>query len=486
VIPETQRGRTLVLCFDGTGDQFDEDNSNVVRLMGLLAKGDRKKQMVYYQAGIGTYTSEKDVSPWKAMIQKTLDEMVAWNLDEHVMDGYEFLMQNYHDGDRICIFGFSRGAHTARSLAGMLQKVGLLPADNWQQVPFAYKMYSRTDEEGFLLSASFKKTFSISVDIEFLGVWDTVSSVGLIPKQLPFTFCNNIVKTFRHALSLDEHRVKFNYEPWHRRDDKHLTRERSCRASQSVPNPKRRESTKSSFSVDSDIKVQSVLEDVYEEEWHDTDVEEVWFAGCHCDVGGGSVKNGTRHALANIPLRWMVRECFKTNSGILFNSKALREIGMDPSHIYPEVRPRPAALEPVEISYQIPSRSSLHKRIGESLTGLFRPSSKRRPTPRASDDIIREIKSEEYEDLHDSLSPVYDQLQLRRTWWILEYLPTKLHFKHLLKLHRGRPRRMHADERCEFKFHRTVRTRMNALSPRNGMASYRPRPGYPENIVWVD
>ena len=74
-------------------------------------------------------------------------------------------------GDKICLFGFSRGAYTARSLAGMIHKVGLLPACNHQQVPFAYNMFTRCDDIGWKQSVAFKKAFSINVDIEFVGVW---------------------------------------------------------------------------------------------------------------------------------------------------------------------------------------------------------------------------------------------------------------------------------------------------------------------------
>ena len=74
-------------------------------------------------------------------------------------------------GDKICLFGFSRGAYTARALAGMLHKVGLLPSHNHQQIPFAYSMYTRTDELGWSQSTAFKKAFSIDVDIDFIGVW---------------------------------------------------------------------------------------------------------------------------------------------------------------------------------------------------------------------------------------------------------------------------------------------------------------------------
>lgn len=85
-------------------------------------------------------------------------------------------------GDKICLFGFSRGAYTARALAGMLHKVGLLPAHNNQQVPFAYKMYMRTDELGWKQSTAFKKAFSIDVDIDFIGVW----SVTFIHLPMPY------------------------------------------------------------------------------------------------------------------------------------------------------------------------------------------------------------------------------------------------------------------------------------------------------------
>ncbi|KAK1231613.1 hypothetical protein PQX77_005258 [Marasmius sp. AFHP31] len=121
VIPEVDehRHRTLVLCFDGTGDQFDDDNSNVVNFFSMLQKDDPKLQLVYYQAGIGTYTIPQIAKPMAAKFSKMLDMMIGIHLDAHVMSGYEFLMQNYEAGDKICIFGFSRGAYTARALAGM-------------------------------------------------------------------------------------------------------------------------------------------------------------------------------------------------------------------------------------------------------------------------------------------------------------------------------------------------------------------------------
>ncbi|ELU44441.1 hypothetical protein AG1IA_01525 [Rhizoctonia solani AG-1 IA] len=113
------------------------------------------------------------------------------------MGGYQFLMKHYSEG----LFGFSRGAYTARALAGMLHKVGLLPPDNVEQISFAYQMYKRTD---------------LLLVIRDLSPRDTVSSVGLLwPRHLPFTSSNSIVKTFRHAVSLDERRAKFKQNVWH-------------------------------------------------------------------------------------------------------------------------------------------------------------------------------------------------------------------------------------------------------------------------------
>ncbi|KAG6330689.1 hypothetical protein ID866_8401 [Astraeus odoratus] len=188
-----------------------DDNSNIVQLFSMLKKDDPSQQMVYYQVSAlyPPMLSTSDTTPLMSKIRKTIDMMLGNNLDAHVMGGYEFLMQNctYEAGDKICLFGFSRGAYTARALAGMLHKVGLLPRCNYQQVPFAYKMYSQDDATGWDQSRAFKKAFSIDVDVEFVGVWDTVNAVGIIPRRLPFTKANNKIRYFRHALALDEHRA---------------------------------------------------------------------------------------------------------------------------------------------------------------------------------------------------------------------------------------------------------------------------------------
>ena len=159
------KGRNLVVCLDGTGDKFDSDNSNIVRLVSCLKKDD-PSQVSYYQSGIGTY----DGGGLKNGFSAAVDMAVGSGLGEHVKDAYRFLMQTYREGDRICVFGFSRGSYTARCLAGMLHKVGLLPAHNIAQVPFAYNFYKDDSAEGWKMSTEFKKTFCIDASVYFVGV----------------------------------------------------------------------------------------------------------------------------------------------------------------------------------------------------------------------------------------------------------------------------------------------------------------------------
>ncbi|KAK0207784.1 hypothetical protein IW262DRAFT_1486590 [Armillaria fumosa] len=223
-VPPKHESRTLVLCFNGTGDQFDADNSNIVQLCWLLKKDDPSQQMVYYQSGVGTYEPPQVPGLLTSKMYKTVDLLIACSLDAHVMEFLESVLRGFVDrvGDHICIFSFSRGAYTARSLVGMLHKVGLLPLDNRQQVPFAYKMYTRTDEIGWCQSMAFKEAFCIDVPIEFVGV--------CFHKR-------------QHMHGLDSG-IK-----WYLQDDKVLEKMEELYSSPSA---------------------------------RPTDVEEVWFAGCHC------------------------------------------------------------------------------------------------------------------------------------------------------------------------------------------------------------
>ncbi|KAG9003222.1 hypothetical protein FRB90_011229 [Tulasnella sp. 427] len=298
--------RTLVLCFDGTGNEFEQDkNSNVVLLFQMLKRDNPEHQLVYYQTGIGTYAPTGFISTIGARVAQVLDEAVAWYLKDHVLAGYKFLMETYRDGDKICLFGFSRGAYTARALAAMLYRVGLLPPCNHELVPFAYKIFKESKQENHLmkkhpedprgyLSKNFRSTFSQEITIEFVGIWDTVSSVGLIPRRLPNTNKNPIVKHVRHALSLDERRAKFKAAYW------------------SAP-----KEAKNSINIDLKKDQVGIAE-------KDRTVEEVWFAGGHGDVGGGWEGYKIPAQLSRIPLRWIVREATKCTD-ILWEEKFLKQ-----------------------------------------------------------------------------------------------------------------------------------------------------------------
>ncbi|KAJ3812985.1 hypothetical protein F5876DRAFT_63523 [Lentinula aff. lateritia] len=478
IVPPSHPFRTLVLCFDGTGDQFDADNSNIIQFFTALKKDDRSKQMVYYQAGIGTYTTPEVATPLMAKFSKAMDEAIAWNLHAHVMGGYEFLMQNYTAGDRICIFGFSRGAYTARSLAGMIHKVGILPAYNTQQVPFAYKMYTREDELGWKQSNAFKQAFSINADIEFVGVWDTVNSVGIIPKRLPFTSSNTIVRTFRHAVSLDERRAKFKANLWNRPN---AHEETLGIASAKVHHPKKKVSHK----VSHKHSLREMEVEYDKDHSKATDVDEVWFAGCHCDIGGGSVSNDTTINLARIPLRWMIRECFKTKTGIMFDRDGLRGLGLDPDALYPDVLPRPPPLPVGNARIQdIPTEGSVSQIQKDSALKNFSGG-----TSEVSGALVQ---TEEELELKDALSPIYDQLSLAWFWWILEIFPIKQRFQRgdntwssYLGWNLGRGRVVPKQKKQGVRVHRSVKMRLE--SQHTDGSKYQPKADIDfQYATWVD
>jgi uncharacterized protein (DUF2235 family) len=245
--------RNIVLCLDGTSNQYSATNTNVVKLYAMLDRA-RNDQLSYYQPGIGTFPPPGVWGRVKRWIVTRLDLAIAWLLSNHVTDAYRFLMRYYQEGDSIFIFGFSRGAYTARALAAMLYKVGLLTQGNEELVPFAWDIFKRARDP--TLYMGFQKTFSRPVRVHFLGLWDTVSSIGWAwaPQHFQFTENNPGVDIVRHAVSLDERRAYFVQNLW------------------GTGPP--------------------------------TDIDQVWFAGVHCDVGGGYPEKEA--GLAAITLQWMV------------------------------------------------------------------------------------------------------------------------------------------------------------------------------------
>ncbi|KAH7925809.1 hypothetical protein BV22DRAFT_1104761 [Leucogyrophana mollusca] len=270
----TTDGRNLIVTLDGTSNQFGQYNTNVIELYDRAYKD--KTQLTYYNSGIGTYArpSFASFTYWKQVLDNTIDLAIAWNFERVVLGAYRWLSDNYEPGDKIFLFGFSRGAYQVRTLAGMLQEVGLILRGNEEQIPFAYELYAdlkgrRMDREaGFDMADRFKRTFSQEAAVHFLGAWDTVSSIGVVrSKSLPATEDLKHTCYFRHALALDERRVKF-------------LPEYVCGGDTDITNTERERGPH---------------------------IKEVWFPGCHSDIGGGSKKN-TELNNAAVPVLWMGRE----------------------------------------------------------------------------------------------------------------------------------------------------------------------------------
>ncbi|KAF8600993.1 hypothetical protein BDV93DRAFT_446563 [Ceratobasidium sp. AG-I] len=207
--------RNLVVCIDGTSNQFSDKNTNVIELYSHIKKDD--SQLTYYNSGIGTFAepSWRSYTYMKQVLDNVIDLAIAWNLEKVIIGAYRWLSDTYQPGDQIFLFGFSRGAYQVRALAGMIHNIGLLHPGNQEQIPFAWELYAKCDPARNNLYQSkidtFKKAFSRNeVDVRFLGAWDTVSSVGVVRgKLLPSVQTCAHVKRFRHALALDERRVKF-------------------------------------------------------------------------------------------------------------------------------------------------------------------------------------------------------------------------------------------------------------------------------------
>ncbi|KAK7613323.1 hypothetical protein BKA81DRAFT_396277 [Phyllosticta paracitricarpa] len=278
--PSTRR---LVLCLDGTGNKFsgDASDSNVVKIYQMMERN-IPGQFHYYQPGIGTYIKGQSKSRrfWPALksrVFKAVDQAIGISFEDHVLAGYKFIMEHFIQGDHIYIFGFSRGAYTARFLAEMINEIGLLSSGNGEMVQFAWDTFSNfqnsrgnvpqtgKDQDLKRYMEKFKLAFCRpNVGIHFLGLFDCVNSVGQfeIPLHRKSYRCiaTPAAKHIRHAVSIHERRLKFKPALF-LFDDK------------------------------------------------DVDLKEVWFAGTHADVGGGwGFEPGQKHLLSDTPLNWMIQE----------------------------------------------------------------------------------------------------------------------------------------------------------------------------------
>ena len=263
--------KNIVICCDGTGNEFGPENTNVVKLFELLTK-DPLTQVAYYDPGVGTLSAPGVISAPAKLFTKLLGLAFAFGLTANIEDAYRYLMERYQEGDRIYLFGFSRGAFTVRALAGMLYKCGLLQRGSENLIPYASKMYRHGSRD---LAVQFKHAFSRDCPVHFIGVWDTVKSVGLIRRRrFPNSVLNPSVAHARQALSLDEKRSHYQPSLW-----------------ASAPQQ---------------------------------DIRQVWFAGVHSDVGGGYAQAGVSH----VALHWLALQAHA--QGLIFNPADLKAYPANP------------------------------------------------------------------------------------------------------------------------------------------------------------
>jgi uncharacterized protein (DUF2235 family) len=265
--------KNIVVCCDGTANEFARHSTNVVKLYSILTQ-DPAKQVTYYHPGLGTMEPAGALTTLARKVTKLLGQALGYGLANDMRDAYVFLMRTYQPGDRVFLFGFSRGAYTVRAVASLLHMYGLIRPDNEPLVPYAIRMLmaiKRGEDRDrdalhayFRLAEDFKDSMSWTACApHFVGVWDTVSSVGWVenPLKLPHVANNPSINIGRHAIAIDERRAFFRTHLWRRPKDP------------ATPYGPR-------------------------------DEKQVWFPGVHCDVGGGYAET----ALSDVALRWMVVE----------------------------------------------------------------------------------------------------------------------------------------------------------------------------------
>jgi hypothetical protein len=306
-----------------------------------------------------------------------------------------------------------------------------------------------------------------------------------VPHTLPFTASNTSIRFFRHAISLDEHRAKFKANYYHL---KHPDDQKGLKLGEMPPSNQRHPYFHKRFPHHKS-KMHSDGEEY--DDGHTTDVMEVWFAGCHCDIGGGSVANGTRHSLARIPLRWMIRECFIVKTGIQFHLESFKDIGLDPTTLFPiVVTDRPPALEPSASAIaEVKASLKVSAHVAEPSDATLTDETDDPPTAAST------FKSEENEELLDALCPIYDQLKLAKAWWILEILPLRhhvqnrhnTHWEHYWQMNLGSPRRIPGpvrERKEKIYVHRSVKIRRDAEGLEGG--KYEPKAKFEDlDFEWV-
>lgn len=391
-------GKNIVICCDGTGNQVTGDLSNVLKLFRIVRKDE--KQRVFYDPGVGTIGMEEPWERLKTKFKAIWGLATGAGLDDNILDAYRFLAETYEEGDRVFLFGFSRGAYTVRALAAFIHMVGLLRPDQVNIADYALTVYKkagwRSEEaydaakrrggdrpapvaagggkggergpppdtsSGFEAAWEFGKVAGTRhVPIHFIGVWDTVSSV-IVPgetlfslprlRTLPYTRVNPSVRAIRHAIAIDERRRFFRSNKW---------KEGQTFVADPFARPPVKEKQ---------------------------DCEQLWFAGVHSDIGGGYPE--AESGLAKLPLIWMIEQASSKEHGLRINEETFRHLAWGeprPGSRYDYVPPDPCGKlhnsltiwwKPLE--WPIPKSAEWRQWRRWSLLGFYWPLAEPRPVP---------------------------------------------------------------------------------------------------------
>lgn len=264
--------KRLVICADGTWNRPEEDlqkdvPTNVLKMARAIRPlaADGLPQHVFYDWGIGSYHNA------------VIGGVTGQGIHKNIMDAYRYIVQNFTPGTDIYLFGFSRGAYTVRSLCGLINNCGILKRPDARLIQQAFEHYKKTGDPwkpSGAKSVEFRNAHShASREIRFVGAWDTVGALGL-PFSLMGLFdrkdefydtkLGSNVRIARHALAIDERREDFEPTLWQPRDG--------------------------------------------------LDLEQVWFAGSHSDIGGGYPADDQGLLASDSALEWMVEQA--RNAGL--------------------------------------------------------------------------------------------------------------------------------------------------------------------------
>jgi len=304
--PLRERRKRIVICTDGTWNSpstagsRDPVPTNVWLMYQLIAAegldpstGTSIPQLAYYHTGVGT----------GGHLDRFLGGVCGFGMSHNILDCYRFLVEHYTPGDRLYLFGFSRGAYTARSLAGLIRNAGIIdrhkhpdPKQRERLIRAAYKLYrnrAHATAPKSIRAVDFRATHAHpEVRITCIGVWDTVGSLGIpvgIAGRLSqyifgfhdVTLGGHVDRAF-HAIALDERRGPFAPTLWEQQPD--------AAAKGQI-------------------------------------LEQVWFTGAHSDIGGGY--RWSERGLATLSLRWMVNR-IQASTPLVFDLNALAEV---PTHV---------------------------------------------------------------------------------------------------------------------------------------------------------